>query len=137
MGYLLNNKPNQLVIAKVSLKSADILSSGFIYDIPEYPAVTGYYWQVNSMTGWINGGTIPYVGTSAVHIQSASAINPQFRFGGGYMQNINAWAFAPIIATINVKQFVPNDNLQIHNPVGLTIGDSDLTLYITAILIPF
>lgn len=135
MGYLIEPPiPAQIVTAKVTLKPGDLLAPS-ITDIPEYPAVTNYYWQVLSMNGNINNGTIPYVGTAAIHIQASSAINPQFRFGGGYMQSINVWGFAPIIATTNIKQFVNNDNLQIHNPGGLTIGDSDLTLYITAILI--
>jgi hypothetical protein len=136
MGYLIDAPAaQQIVTAKLTLKPVDLLAAS-ITDIPEYPAVTGYYWQVISINGWINNGTTPYVGISSIHIQASAAVNPQFRFASGYLQDLNSWAFAPIIALNTIKQFVPDDYLQIHNPTALTIGDSDLTLYITAILIP-
>jgi hypothetical protein len=136
MGYLIDNKPNQIVIAKVTLTPSNLLAPSII-DIPEYPAVKNYHWQVLSMTGHITGGAIPYVGASAVHIQSSTAPNLQFRFQGAYMSGpIDTWAFADINANANITQFVDNDKLQIHNPVALTLGDSNLDLYITAILIP-
>lgn len=135
MGYLIEPPaPAQIVFAKVTLKPGDLLAPS-ITDIPEYPATPGYYWQVLSMNGYINNGTIPYIGTSSVHIQASTAINIQFRFAGGYMNVLNSWAFAVIQTLANTKQFVDNDNLQIHNTTGLTLGDSNLDLYITAILI--
>jgi hypothetical protein len=141
MGYLIEAPTTlgpQIVTAKISLTAFELLSPGYIIDIPEYPAIKNYYWQVLSMNGEINGGTILYVGTSTVHIQASTATHPQFRFGGGFMQNNNnTWLFSNIITTgANQFQFVENDNLQIHNPGTLTLGDGTLNLYITAILIP-
>ena len=138
MGFLIKKAVQQIVTAKVTLTSANLLTPGYIVDIPEYPAIKNYYWQVLSMNGEINGGTILYVGTSTVHVQSSTAANAQFRFGGGFIQNTNnTWGFSTIITTgSNPIQFVENDNLQIHNPGTLTLGDGILTLYVTAILIP-
>jgi hypothetical protein len=139
MGYLIENKPDQIVTAKVTIASADLLTPGYIVDIPEYPAVKNYHWQVLSMTGQIANGSINYIGTSTIHVQASTAASPQLRFPGGYMQNnVGTWSFAPIITSgiVNPEQFMDNDNLQLHNPGTLTLGDSDLILYITAILIP-
>jgi hypothetical protein len=140
MGYLIENKPDQIVTAKITIASADLLTPGYIVDIPEYPAVNNYYWQVLSMNGLIVNGSINYIGTSTIHIQASTAVNPQFRFVGGYMaNNVGTWSFANIInsgTTLNAEQFMDNDKLQLHNPGTLTLGDSDLILYITAILIP-
>jgi len=135
MGYLIDAPALKLVTAKLTLLKADILTAS-ITDIPEFPAVPDHFWQVISMNGFINGGTTPYVGLTSIHIQASSAIDPQFRFASGYMQTINRWSFAPIISNLTAKQFVTDDYLQIHNDTALTIGDSNLTLYITAILIP-
>jgi hypothetical protein len=139
MGYLIENKPDQIVTAKVTLTSADLLTPGYIVDIPEYPAVKNFYWQVMSMNGNILNGFINYLGTSVIHIQCSTAADPQFRFQGGFMQsNVNTWGFANIITSgiVDPQQFSDNGGLQIHNPGTLTLGDSDLILYITAILIP-
>jgi hypothetical protein len=138
MGYLENPVTQQIVLAKVTLTSADLLTPGYIFDIPEYPAVKNFFWQVISMNGYIVNGFINYLGTSTVHIQCSTAATPQFRFQGGYMQsNVNTWGFANIITTgiVDPQQFADNGGLQIHNPGTLTIGDSDLILYISAILI--
>lgn len=135
MGYLIEPQTDQIVTAKITLTSADLLAPS-ITDIPEYPATKNYYWQVLSMNGLINNGTIPYIGTSSVHIQASTATTPQFRFSGAFMAyNIGTWGFATQTSLNNPIQFVDNDNLQIHNPSGFTLGDSDLILYITAILI--
>ncbi len=137
MGYLIKPQTEQIVTAKVTLTQADLFTTGFIKDIPEYPAVRDYFWQVLSVNAHITGGTLPYVGTSAPHIQASTAPNIQYRFSGGYLQSaINTWQFGFITTnTVNGIQFVDNDKLQVHNPTGLTVGDSDLILYISAILI--
>ena len=137
MGYLENPVTQQIVLAKVTLTQADLFTTGFVLDIPEYPAVKNYHWQVLAMTGLITGGTIPYVGTSSIHIQASTVTLAQMRFQGGYIQNpIGTWGFASFSsAGANPIQFSDNDNLQVHNPTGLTLGDSDLILYISAILI--
>jgi hypothetical protein len=141
MGYLIEApKEQQIVTAKITLTSANLLTPGYIVDIPEYPAVKDYYWQVISMNGYIVNGFINYLGSSTIHIQCSTAAAPQFRFGGAFMQsNVNTWGFANIITTttiVNQQQFSDNGGLQIHNPGTLTVGDSDLDLYITAILLP-
>jgi hypothetical protein len=137
MGYLIKPQTDKIVTAKVTLTSADLLTTGFILDIPEYPAVKNYYWQLLGMTGHITGGTLPYVGTSSPHIQASTSTTFQARFNGGYLQsNVDTWQYG--ILTLNPSnaiQFVDNDKLQVHNPTALSIGDSDLILYITAILI--
>lgn len=137
MGYLIEPPvPAQIVFAKVTLKPGDLLAPS-ITDIPEYPATQGYYWQVLSMNGFINNGTTVYIGTSSVHIQASTALASQFRFSGAFLAyNIGTWGFSTIQTALNNPiQFVNNDKLQIHNPGSFTLGDADLTLYITAILI--
>ena len=136
MGYLIEPPiPAQIVTAKVTLRAADLLAPS-ITDIPEYQATPGYYWQVLSMNGYINNGSIPYVGTSSVHIQASTATGTQFRFNAAFMAyNIGTWGFAIIQTALNNPiQFVENDKLQIHNPNSMTLGDADFTLYINAIL---
>jgi hypothetical protein len=136
MGYLIKKVVQQIVTAKITLTSANLLTPGYIVDIPEYPAIPDYYWQVLSMNGLLSNGTVGYVGASSVHIQASTAIDLQFRFPASFIGNIGSWGFGTISTNIpNPKQFVDNDNLQIHNPGTLTVGDSDLILYITAILI--
>jgi hypothetical protein len=137
MGYLIKPQTDQIVTAKVTLTQADLFTTGFILDIPEYPAVKDYYWQVLSMTGHITGGTLPYVGTSTIHIQASTALTLQFRFGGAYMQSaVDTWQYGTINTNpTNGICFVDNDKLQVHNPTGITLGDSDLIIYISAILI--
>jgi hypothetical protein len=137
MGYLIKPQTDQIVTAKVTLTSADLLTPGFIIDVPEYPAVKDYFWQVLSMNGLIVNGSTPYTSTSAIHIQASIASIYQWRFGGTFMgQNTNSWGSGtPLSGTGNNTQFADNDKLQIHNPGTLLIGDNDLNIYITAILI--
>jgi len=137
MGYLIKATPAEIITAKVFLKSGDLLTPGFIYDIPEYPAVKGYFWNVLYMNGEIINGSTPYIGTSSIHIQAAAAPNLQLRFIGGYMQNIpGVWDIA-LPGGNNVTRYIENSNLQIHNPGTLTGGDTELTLYIGANLIQY
>jgi hypothetical protein len=137
MGYLIKKQVQEIVTAKVTLTAADLLTPGFIVDIPEYPAVKDYYWQVLTMVGNIVNGSIPYTASSAIHIQSSSGTIAQYRFNGSYMaQNTGSWQFAVVLNPLtNNTQFVDNDKLQIHNPGTLLLGDNDLDIYITAILI--
>jgi hypothetical protein len=139
MGYLIEAATaQQIVNAKITLTSAELLDPGYQIDIPEYPAVPGAYWQVLSMNGLIVNGTTSYTGISGIHIQARNAADPQFRFAAGYMSSaVNTWHFSTIITGIsNPQQFKDNAGLQIHNPGTLTLGDRDLILYITAILLP-
>jgi hypothetical protein len=138
MGYLIEAPlEQQIVNAKVTLTSADLLTPGYIFDIPEYPAVKDYFWQVLKFNANIVNGSTPYVGTSQIHIQSASSANYQSRFVGILMQQTSGvFTTADFNTTINATIYTDNDNLQIHNPGTLTLGDADLNLYITAILIP-
>lgn len=136
MGYLIKN-PNQIITAKVLLSSANLLTPGYIVDIPEYPKVKGYFWNVIYMNGEIINGTIPYTGTSGIHIQASSAINPQLRFVGIYMNNLpGIWSYAGVGGGSGT-QYAENDKLQIHNPGTLTLGDTELMLYIGANLIKY
>jgi hypothetical protein len=136
MGYLIKQN-NQIVTAKVTLTSADLLTPGFIYSIPEYPKVTGYFWNAIYMNGEIVNGATPYAGTSGIHIQAASALTLQLRFAGAYMQNLpGIWGAASTAGTAGT-QYVPNDNLEIHNPGTLTAGNTELNIYIGAILIKY
>lgn len=137
MGYLIEApKEEQIVIAKVTLTSANLLTPGYIFDIPEYPAVKDHYWQVLKFNAHIVNGSVPYIGTSQIHIQSANAANFQSRFINTLMQGApGVFVTADFNTTINATIYVDNDKLQIHNPGTLTVGDSDLDLYITAILI--
>ena len=136
MGFLIKKAVQQIVTAKVTLTSANLLTPGYIVDVPEYPAVKDYFWQVLSMNANIVNGSINYVGTSAIHIQSASAPDPQLRYSINYITNpTGTWAFANTTTSANIIQFVDNDKLQVHNPGTLTVGDNDLNIYITAILI--
>jgi len=136
MGYLIKPQTDQIVTAKLTLTSADLLTPGLIIDIPEYPAVQDYFWNVIYMNGNIVNGTTSYTGTSAIHIQTSTALNIQLRFVGTFMNGaVNNWLTAGIAGGSPTIQFVDNDNLQIHNPGTLTLGDNDLVLYIGAILI--
>lgn len=137
MGYLIKKQVQEIVTAKITLTAADLLTPGFIVDIPEYPAVRDYYWQVLKFNANIVNGSVPYVGVSQIHIQSASAANFQSRFINILMQQSSGvFTQADFNTTINATIYTDNDNLQIHNPGTLTLGDADLNLYITAILIP-
>lgn len=138
MGYLLKN-PNEIITAKVLLKSANLLTPGYIFDIPEYLAVKGYFWNVLYMSGEIINGTTPYVGTGSIHIQTAGAPVLQLRFQGGYMQNaIGTWDISTAGGGgASVTRFLENSNLQIHTQGIITGGDTELMLYIGANLIKY
>ena len=138
MGYLIKKSVQQIVTAKVTLTNANLLTPGYIVDIPEYPAVKNYFWQVLNLNGHIINGSTPYVGTSSIHIQCSTAPEVQSRFTGGFLTSAtNTWCNAPINSNnAGIIIFSDNDNLQIHNPGTLTVGDNDLDLYISAILIP-
>lgn len=136
MGYLLKN-PNQIITAKVLLTSANLLTPGYFVDIPEYPAVNGYFWNVIYMNGEIINGSTPYTGSSGIHIQAASVATLQLRFPGNYMNNLpGIWSYSSAGGGSGT-QFAPNDKLQIHNPGTLTLGDTELMIYIGANLIKY
>lgn len=137
MGYLIKPQTEQIVTAKVTLTSADLLTPGLIIDVPEYPAVKDYFWVVLNMNGNIINGATPYVGTNSIHIQASTAAEVQSRFTGGFLSSVtDTWCNAPINSNnAGITIFADNDNLQIHNPGTLTVGDNDLILYISAILI--
>jgi len=137
MGYLIEPNTKEIVTAKVTLTSANLLTPGYIYSVPEYPKVTGYFWNVLYMSGEIVNGTTPYTGTSGIHIQASSAPTLQYRFTGTYMQNaLGTWGHSSSPGTTGT-QFVVTDNLEIHNPGTLTLGDTELVLYIGANLIKY
>jgi len=137
MGYLIEPNTKEIVIAKVTLTSANLLTPGYIYNIPEYAAVKGYFWNVLYMNGEITNGSTPYTGTSFIHIQADGASGPQYRFTGVYMQGLpGVWSHASPSggAAASYLQF---KQLQIHNPGTLTLGDTELVLYIGANLIKY
>jgi hypothetical protein len=53
MGYLIPVDPNKIVTAKITLREDDLKAVGSLYNIPEYPAVKGYFWNVLFMNGEI------------------------------------------------------------------------------------
>jgi hypothetical protein len=138
MGFLIKKAVQQIVTAKVTLTSANLLTPGYIVDIPEYPAVKNYFWVVLNINGNIVNGATPYTSTSAIHIQASTVNLYQYRFGGTFMsQNTNSWGTATASGGgVNAIQYAQNDKLQIHNPGTLLLGDNDLNIYITAILLP-
>ena len=136
MGYLIKKQVQEIVTAKLTLTSAELLTPGFIVNIPEYPAIPGYFWNVLYMNGNIVNGTIPYVGMSAIHIQASTALNVQAIFNKFYMNDpVNNWIAAGPAPGLLTLQYVVNDGLQIHNPGILTVGDTELIIYVGAILI--
>ena len=136
MGYLIKKQVQEIVTAKITLTAADLLTPGFIVDIPEYGKTIGYFWQVLYMNGNIVNGAIPYAGSSAIHVQASTALNVQYRFTGSFINGaVNNWIAAGIPGGSPSIQYVVNDNLQIHNPGILTLGDTELIIYIGAILI--
>lgn len=136
MGYLIKKQVQEIVTAKVTLTAADLLTPGLIVDIPEYGKNVGYFWQVLYMNGNIVNGAIPYAGSSAIHVQASTALNVQYRFTGAFMNGaVNNWIAAGIPGGSPTIQYVVNDNLQIHNPGILTLGDTELIIYVGAILI--
>jgi hypothetical protein len=138
MGYLIKKTAIEIITAKVTLTSADLLTPGFIYNIPEYPKVAGYFWNVLYMNGEIVNGTTPYAGNGAIHIQSANAPTLQLRFTGTYMQNaVGTWSEAQNNFGTAGTKYATDDQLQIHNPGTLTLGDTELNIYIGANLIQY
>jgi hypothetical protein len=137
MGFLIKKQVTEIVTAKVTLTSANLLTPGYIYSIPEYPKVNGYFWNVLYMNGEIVNGSTPYTGNGAIHIQSANAPNLQLRFVGTYMQNaVGTWSEAQSQSG-GGTHYVPTDQLEIHNPGTLTLGDTELNIYIGATLIKY
>lgn len=136
MGYLID--PNkQIVTAKVTLTSANLLTPGYIYNIPEYAAVKGYFWNVLYMNGEITNGFTPYAGTSFIHIQADGTTSAQYRFTGVYMQGLpGVWSHASPTGGAGAS-FLQFKQLQIHNPGTLTGGDTELVIYIGANLIKY
>jgi hypothetical protein len=139
MGYLIKKAATDIVKAKVTLTNADLTTSNFVVDIPEYPAIANHYWLVIYLSAEIVNGSIPYTNQSVIHIQSANAANIMFRFDANLMQgNTGTFRFAEIrTGTLNSVQFVINDSLQIHNPTALLAGDNELNIYIGATLIKY
>jgi hypothetical protein len=137
MGFVIKKIPFEIVTAKVTLTQANLLTPGFIYSIPEYPKVPNYFWNVIYMNGEIINGSTPYTGTSGIHIQAANALTLQLRFTGIYMQNLPGIWGAATSGGGTGTQYVFNDNLEIHNPGILTLGDTELNLYIGANLIKY
>jgi|688.fasta_scaffold28521_13 hypothetical protein len=139
MGFIIKKTAaTDIVKAKVTLTSANLLTPGYIYNIPEYPAIPDYFWNVSYMIGFIrivNSPPTVYVGTSQIHIQTNSAATLQFRFQPTVMQfsgiNFNAIQSTGILGT----HYASNRGLQIHNPGILTLGDTELDIYIGATLI--
>lgn len=136
MGYLIKAIPTEIVTAKVTLTSANLLTPGYIFDIPEYPAIPGYFWNTLFMNGEIIAdiGSTPYIGITNIHIQASTAPNYQLRFGSGFMsQSVGTW-HTTVVTTILQQIYQRNDKLQIHNVNALTVGDTSLNIYVGAIL---
>jgi hypothetical protein len=136
MGFLIKKVKDQIVTAKITLREDDLKATGSIYNIPEYPAVKGYFWNVLTMNGEIieDVGNTPYVGTTNIHIQSENSLNYQLRFGASYMSQPVGYWHTTIVTTILPTIYTPFDQLQIHNTGALTVGDTSLVIYIGAIL---
>jgi hypothetical protein len=138
MGYLIKAIPTEIVTAKVRLTSANLLTPGYIFTIPEYPAIDRAFWNVIYMNGEIINGSTPYVGTSSIHIQTANVTGLQLRFQNIYMQSpTGTWLLATGSGAAASTNYATNEPLQIHNPGTLTLGDTELNLYIGANLIPY
>ncbi|MFO0452066.1 MAG: hypothetical protein ACK52I_26020 [Pseudomonadota bacterium] len=138
MGYLIKAIPTEIVTAKVTLTSANLLTPGYIFTIPEYPAIDRAFWNVIYMNGEIVNGSTPYVGTSSIHIQTANVTGVQLRFQNTYMQSpVGTWIAAIGTGTGSNTNFATNQPLEIHNPGTLTLGDNDLNIYIGATLIQY
>lgn len=136
MGIIIKPQTDQIVTAKISLTPTDLNTAGFIYDIPQYPAIPGYFWNTLFMNGEIIAdiGSTPYIGTTNIHIQASIAPNYQLRFGAAFMsQAANTW-HTTVVTTIFGQVYQRNDKLQIHNVNALTVGDTSLNIYVGAIL---
>lgn len=137
MGYLIKAIPTEIVNAKVTLTSANLLTPGYIYNIPEYPAVPNYFWNVLYMCGQIVNGTTPYITGGQIHIQNENAPQPQFRFDSMLMTNLPGF-FTKGVTIVPGRNYLENDQLQIHNDAtGFIGGDTDLNIYIGATLIKY
>jgi len=136
MGYLIKKVVQQIVTAKISLTPTDLGTASFIYDIPEFPAIPGYFWNTLYMNGEIIAdiGSTPYVGTTNIHIQASAAPNLQLRFGAAFMSQTAGTWHTTIVTTIAPQIYQRNDKLQIHNVNALTVGDTSLNIYVGAIL---
>ena len=139
MGYLIKKVVPQIVTAKILLGEDDIAASGSIYQIPEYPAIPGYFWNVLYMNGEIveDSGTTPFTGTTNIHIQAEIAPNAQFRFGSGFMANAVGTWHTTVVTTILPTIYSKNSKLEIHNNSTLTGGATGLNIYVGAILIEY
>jgi hypothetical protein len=142
MGFLVKKTAStDIVKAKVTLTSANLLTPGYIYDIPEYPAVNNYYWNVIYMIGFvINPPAVPiyaYIGTSQIHIQAQFSGTPQFRFQNTIMQFTAINFNGTQNSTIASNPYEVNNSLQIHNPGILTGGTTELDIFIGANLIQY
>ena len=136
MGFLIKKAAQQIVTAKISLTPTDLNTAGFIYDIPEFPATPGYFWNTLFMNGEIIAdiGSTPYIGTTNIHIQASTAPNYQLRFGSAFMSQPDGTWHTTVVTTILGQVYQRNDKLQIHNVNALTVGDTSLNIYVGAIL---
>jgi len=143
MGFLIKKPIAQvgsgIITAKVSLREFDLADPTFIYNIPEYSAVPGYFWNVLYMNGEIveDSGSTPFTGITNIHIQADVAPNPQFRFGGGLMTNAVGTWHTTIVTTILPTIYSKNSKLQIHNAGSLSLGATGLNIYVGAVLIEY
>jgi hypothetical protein len=139
MGFIIKKTAaTDIVKAKVTLTSANLLTPGYIYSIPEYPAVANYFWNVIYMIGFVRDVNSPptvYAGTSQIHIQTNTAPILQFRFQATIMQFTPVSTPGTIQSGFLLQQYLPNQGLEIHNPGILTLGDTELDIYIGATLI--
>jgi hypothetical protein len=140
MGFIIKKATPQIgngvITASILLRDDDLQAPGSIFNIPEYPAVAGYFWNCIFMNGEIieDLGNVPYTGLTNIHIQASGAPNYQLRFGGGFMsQPVGTW-HTTVVTTILPTVYAVNDRLQIHNNSTLTAGSTSLTIYMGAIL---
>lgn len=139
MGYLIKATPTEIITAKVTLTSADLLTPGFILVIPDFPATQNYFWNAFSVIGEIvtDIGSTAYTGLSDIHLQCTTGSAPLFRFGNTFMQNVRG-TFAPAtISQPNNIKYAVNDTLEIHNPGTLLTGTTGINIYVTANLIKY
>ena len=137
MGYLIEPNTKEIVTAKVTLTSANLLTPGYIYNIPEYPAVPNYFWNVIYMCGEIVNGTTPYLTGGQIHIQNENAANFQYRFDSSVMMFLPGTFVRAVIGPLQ-RIYLQSDQLQIHNDLsGFIGGDTDLNIYVGATLIKY
>ena len=120
------------ISAKVSLSAAQIKTLNSIpIDIPEYPAVAGKYWRVNTFDVWFTANTTPF--TNASLVRSASGAR-QWDDGGvlsGGVDSITTGTDERLITPC----YAANSKLQIYSPSDSVVGDGTIIYYITAQLI--